>query len=246
MMATCRSRSGRVCSCQKPMTWPSSCTTMPNLSQFLPMEMACGPPPRRPTYEQHLRRPSARPRAERGRPQGATKPRAPPARPLSDRRLWGALRPQARPPLGPRPHDPKENPVPHSCPPCGAPRPPNPPEHHLPHTPLPPAAPRRHPTEPCPTATPYGWRCDPRPDHPWLPVPVASKGEPLPHRRPRTTAPNPVRMGNPDPSTLGSPIPTTPKRNPCPTAAPHVGHPDPQTPPSITFPTPCCPPAAPG
>lgn len=49
MMVTWSSRSGRVCSCQKPITWPSSCTTMPNLSQFLPMEIAWGPLPRRPT-----------------------------------------------------------------------------------------------------------------------------------------------------------------------------------------------------
>lgn len=54
IMLTWSSRSGRVCSCQNPITWPSSCTTIPNLSQFLPMEMAWGPPPLRPTYEQHL------------------------------------------------------------------------------------------------------------------------------------------------------------------------------------------------
>lgn len=40
IMDTWASLSGRVCSCQKPMTWPNSCTTMPNLSQFFPMEMA--------------------------------------------------------------------------------------------------------------------------------------------------------------------------------------------------------------
>lgn len=49
MMVTCWSLSGRVCSCQNPTTWPSSCATMPNLSQFFPIDMACGPPPRRPT-----------------------------------------------------------------------------------------------------------------------------------------------------------------------------------------------------
>lgn len=49
IMLTCSSRSGRVCSCQNPITWPSSCTTMPNLSQFFPIDMAWGPPPRRPT-----------------------------------------------------------------------------------------------------------------------------------------------------------------------------------------------------
>lgn len=49
MMLTCSSRSGRVCSCQKPITWPSSCTTMPNLSQFFPIEIAWGPPPLLPT-----------------------------------------------------------------------------------------------------------------------------------------------------------------------------------------------------
>lgn len=49
IMLTCSSRSGRVCSCQNPITWPNSCTTIPNLSQFLPMDMAWGPPPRRPT-----------------------------------------------------------------------------------------------------------------------------------------------------------------------------------------------------
>lgn len=54
MIWTWSSRSGRVCSCQKPTTCPSSCTTMPNLSQFLPIEIACGPFPRFPTNEQHL------------------------------------------------------------------------------------------------------------------------------------------------------------------------------------------------
>ena len=54
IMLTCSSRSGRVCSCQNPITCPSSCTTMPNLSQFFPIDMAWGPPPRRPTYEQQL------------------------------------------------------------------------------------------------------------------------------------------------------------------------------------------------
>lgn len=49
IMLTCSSRSGRVCSCQNPITWPNSCTTMPNLSQFFPMDIAWGPPPRRPT-----------------------------------------------------------------------------------------------------------------------------------------------------------------------------------------------------
>ena len=49
MMVTCWSLSGRVCSCQNPTTWPSSWATMPNLSQFFPMDIACGPPPRRPT-----------------------------------------------------------------------------------------------------------------------------------------------------------------------------------------------------
>jgi len=55
MIWTWSSRSGRVCSCQKPTTCPSSCTTIPNLSQFLPIEIACGPLPRFPTNEQHLR-----------------------------------------------------------------------------------------------------------------------------------------------------------------------------------------------
>ena len=32
--------SGRVCSCQKPTTCPSSWTTIPNLSQFFPIEIA--------------------------------------------------------------------------------------------------------------------------------------------------------------------------------------------------------------
>lgn len=54
MICTCRSRSGLVCSCQKPTTWPNSWTTMPNLSQFFPMLIACGPFPRFPTNEQHL------------------------------------------------------------------------------------------------------------------------------------------------------------------------------------------------
>lgn len=49
------SRSGLVCSCQNPTTWPSSCTTIPNLSQFLPIDTACGPSPLFPTYEQHLK-----------------------------------------------------------------------------------------------------------------------------------------------------------------------------------------------
>lgn len=49
IMLTCSSLSGRVCSCQNPITWPSSCTTIPNLSQFFPIDMAWGPPPRRPT-----------------------------------------------------------------------------------------------------------------------------------------------------------------------------------------------------
>lgn len=53
-MSTYRSRSGRVCSCQKPTTCPSSCTTMPNLSQFLPMLIAWPPSPRLPTNEQQL------------------------------------------------------------------------------------------------------------------------------------------------------------------------------------------------
>ena len=180
MMATCRSRSGRVCSCQKPMTWPSSCTTMPNLSQFLPMEMACGPPPRRPTYEQHLRRPSARPRAERGRPQGATKPRAPPARPLSDRRLWGALRPQARPPLGPRPHDPKENPVPHSCPPCGAPRPQTPPSITFPTPRCPPLPPGGTQLSPAPQPPHMGGAATPGPTTLGFPSPWPQKGNRCP------------------------------------------------------------------
>ncbi len=52
LMLTQSSLSGLVCSCQKPTTCPSSCTTIPNLSQFLPMEMACGPLPRLPTKEQ--------------------------------------------------------------------------------------------------------------------------------------------------------------------------------------------------
>lgn len=56
IILTCSSLSGRVCSCQNPITWPSSCTTIPNLSQFFPMDIACGPPPLRPTYEQHLQR----------------------------------------------------------------------------------------------------------------------------------------------------------------------------------------------
>ena len=34
--------SGLVCSCQNPTTCPSSCTTMPNLSQFFPIEIAWG------------------------------------------------------------------------------------------------------------------------------------------------------------------------------------------------------------
>lgn len=42
-----------VCSCQNPTTCPSSCTTIPNLSQFLPIEIACAPAPRLPTNEQH-------------------------------------------------------------------------------------------------------------------------------------------------------------------------------------------------
>lgn len=54
MICTWRSRSGRVCSCQNPTTWPNSWTTIPNLSQFLPILMACGPLPRFPTKEQHL------------------------------------------------------------------------------------------------------------------------------------------------------------------------------------------------
>lgn len=56
MICTWRSRSGRVCSCQNPTTWPNSCTTIPNLSQFFPMLIACGPLPLFPTKEQHLPR----------------------------------------------------------------------------------------------------------------------------------------------------------------------------------------------
>ena len=48
------SLSGLVCSCQNPTAWPNSCTTMPNLSQFLPIEIAWGPLPLFPTNEQHL------------------------------------------------------------------------------------------------------------------------------------------------------------------------------------------------
>lgn len=55
MICTLLLRSGRVCSCQKPTTWPSSCTTIPNLSQFFPIEMAWAPFPRLPTKEQHLK-----------------------------------------------------------------------------------------------------------------------------------------------------------------------------------------------
>ena len=55
IICTWRSRSGLVCSCQKPTTWPNSWTTIPNLSQFFPILIACGPFPRFPTNEQHLR-----------------------------------------------------------------------------------------------------------------------------------------------------------------------------------------------
>ena len=48
------SLSGLVCSCQNPTAWPNSCTTIPNLSQFLPIEIAWGPLPLFPTNEQHL------------------------------------------------------------------------------------------------------------------------------------------------------------------------------------------------
>ena len=34
--------SGLVCSCQNPTTCPSSCTTIPNLSQFFPIDIAWG------------------------------------------------------------------------------------------------------------------------------------------------------------------------------------------------------------
>lgn len=54
IMLTCLSRSGRVCSCQKPTTWPNSCTTIPNLSQFFPILIAWAPFPLLPTNEQHL------------------------------------------------------------------------------------------------------------------------------------------------------------------------------------------------
>lgn len=54
IICTWRSRSGLVCSCQKPTTWPNSCTTIPNLSQFFPILIACGPFPLFPTNEQHL------------------------------------------------------------------------------------------------------------------------------------------------------------------------------------------------
>lgn len=49
IIVTWSSRSGLVCSCQKPITWPSSWTTIPNLSQFLPIDIAWGPFPLRPT-----------------------------------------------------------------------------------------------------------------------------------------------------------------------------------------------------
>lgn len=54
IICTCSSLSGLVCSCQNPITWPSSWTTIPNLSQFLPIEIACSPLPLLPTKEQHL------------------------------------------------------------------------------------------------------------------------------------------------------------------------------------------------
>lgn len=47
--------SGRVCSCQNPITWPNSCNMIPNLSQFFPMLIAWTPFPRFPTKEQHLK-----------------------------------------------------------------------------------------------------------------------------------------------------------------------------------------------
>lgn len=53
-IVTNSSLSGRVCSCQKPTVWPISCTTIPNLSQFFPIEIPWRPFPLRPTYEQHL------------------------------------------------------------------------------------------------------------------------------------------------------------------------------------------------
>lgn len=56
IICTWRSRSGLVCSCQKPTTCPNSCTTIPNLSQFFPILIACGPFPLFPTNEQHLER----------------------------------------------------------------------------------------------------------------------------------------------------------------------------------------------
>ena len=55
-MVTQSSLSGLVCSCQNPTACPSSWTTIPNLSQFLPIEMAWGPLPRLPTKEQQLQK----------------------------------------------------------------------------------------------------------------------------------------------------------------------------------------------
>ena len=51
------SLSGLVCSCQNPTAWPNSWTTIPNLSQFLPIEIAWGPLPLFPTNEQQLNKP---------------------------------------------------------------------------------------------------------------------------------------------------------------------------------------------
>lgn len=59
IICTWLSLSGLVCSCQNPTTCPSSCTTIPNLSQFLPMEIAWGPFPLLPTNEQHLKNQNA-------------------------------------------------------------------------------------------------------------------------------------------------------------------------------------------
>ena len=56
IIVTQSSLSGLVCSCQNPTACPNSWTTIPNLSQFLPIEMAWGPFPRLPTNEQQLKK----------------------------------------------------------------------------------------------------------------------------------------------------------------------------------------------
>ncbi|CAB0016255.1 unnamed protein product, partial [Nesidiocoris tenuis] len=46
------SRSGRFISCQNPIAWPNSWTTMPRYQQRCPSDNFCSPLPTRPTEDQ--------------------------------------------------------------------------------------------------------------------------------------------------------------------------------------------------